>query len=236
MKLARLGTAAAVVGAAVAFAGIGVPTGAHGAATAVPRAITVSGTGTVITVPDRAQFTFGVSTDAKTATAALNGNASEMVKVINALKAAGVAGTDIQTQSVSLSPKYNQSGDEVVGYTATNAVTVTVKDLDKSGLYIDTAVGAGANQVSGPNLIRSDQSALYQRALRGAIADAVGKAKTIAGASRIRLGRVLNVVEGSAPTPVPFGVAAPAESPKQTPIEAGTTTVQATVTVTFAVA
>ena len=53
---------------------------------------------------------------------------------------------------------------------------------------IDAAVDAGANQVSGPNLVRSDPTALYRAALRVAIANARGKAQTIARASGLRSG------------------------------------------------
>jgi uncharacterized protein YggE len=235
MKLVRVATMVALFGVAVAFAGVGIPSGAHSATSVVTRSITVSGMGTVTTVPDRAQVSFGVSSDAKTATAALNANAAEMAKVIAALKGAGIAAADIQTQAVSLSPKYSEGGEVVIGYTVTNTVLATVKNLDKTGTYIDAAVAAGANQVNGPNLIRSDQSALYQQALKNAIADARAKATTIAAASAIKLGRVVNVVEGFAPSPVPLGVSSDAARATPTPIEPGTSLVQATLTVTFAV-
>ncbi len=55
------------------------------------RTITVSGTGTVTTVPNEADFTFGVSDTAATANAALGANASRMNAVIAALKGQGVA-------------------------------------------------------------------------------------------------------------------------------------------------
>src|SRR3989442_19920 len=83
-------------GVAVRCPGAGIPSGAEGAASAPVRSITGPGPGPVTTGPARGEISFGVTTDARTATAALNGNAADMVKVINALKAAGVAGTDIQ--------------------------------------------------------------------------------------------------------------------------------------------
>ena len=74
-------------------------------------------------MPDRAQVSFGVSTDAKTASAALRANAAEMTKVIAAVKAQGIAAADIRTELVSLSPRYSPNGEAVVGYTATNSVS-----------------------------------------------------------------------------------------------------------------
>jgi uncharacterized protein len=210
-------------------------TGAGGApaAASAQHSIVVSGNGSVATVPDRAQLSFGVSSDARTASAALRANAGEMTKVIAALKQQGIAAADIQTQFVSLSSRYTPNGADIVGYTATNSVNATVRKLDKVGGLIDAAVEAGANQVSGPNLVRSDQTALYRRALRAAIANARGKAQTIARASGLRLRRITDVTESGGPTPVPEAAKVGAAP---TPIEPGTQLVEASVTVTFSVA
>ena len=209
--------------------------GAAGASSeaTVQHSIVVTGQGSVSTVPDRAQVSFGVSTDAKTASAALRANAAEMTKVIAAVKGEGVAAADIKTDLVSLSPRYSQNGDTVVGYTATNSVSATIRNLAKIGGTIDAAVDAGANQVSGPNLARGDMTALYRAALRAAIANAKGKAQTIAAASGLHLRRITDVSEASsAPVPQPLTKAG---ADAATPVEPGTQLVEAAVTVTFAV-
>ena len=234
MKLVRIVAVAAAVGLLAAFAGVGRPEGARSASGAEPRAITVNGTGIVTSVPDRADFTFGVSTNAKTATAALNANAAEMTKVINALKAQGIPAADIQTASISLQPRYNAAGDDIVGYTASNSVTAHLRSLAKAGAIVDAAVAAGANQVSGPSLTRTDQQALYQRALRAAIADARKRAVTIAAASHVRLGPVRMVTEGSNVPPPPI-LAGRAQAPAATPLEPGTIQIEADVTVAFGI-
>lgn len=192
--------------------------------------ITVQGSGTVSAVPDRAQLSFGVETRAATARAALAGNATEMRKVIAAVKATGA--TDVQTQSVSLQPQYSEAG-AVQGYLAQNSVSATIRDLARAGAVIDAAVAAGANQVSGPSLSRGDQTELYRQALRAAIADARTRAQALATAANLSLGRVTQIVEGgSGPTPVFLG--AKAEDAASTPIEAGTQQIVASVQVTFA--
>jgi uncharacterized protein YggE len=176
-----------------------------------------------------------VSSDAKTASAALRTNAAEMTKVIAALKSQGIAAADLRTDLVSLSSRYSQNGETVVGYTATNSVSATVRNLAKIGAIIDAAVDAGANQVSGPNLVRSSAASLYRAALRAAIADARGKARTIAAASGLHIRRITDVAESSAaPSPTPLTAKASADA--STPVETGSTLVEATVTVTFAVA
>lgn len=90
---------------AVVAAAAGAPVSAAG-----NRTITVQGTGIVTTVPDEAQFSFGVSTTAPTAKAALAANAARMNRLIAALEKAGIARADIQTAEISLSPNTNENG------------------------------------------------------------------------------------------------------------------------------
>jgi uncharacterized protein YggE len=224
----------AVVGAVLAVLVAGA-TRAGGASSAAPQhSIVVAGQGSIVARPDRAQLTFGVSSEARSASAALRANAAEMTKVIAALKTQGIAAADLRTELVSLSPRYSQNGETVVGYTATNSVSATVRNLAKIGAIIDAAVEAGANQVSGPNLVRSSAASLYRAALRAAIADARGKARTIAAASGLHIRRITDVAESSAaPSPTPLTAKASADT--STPVETGSTLVEATVTVTFAV-
>ena len=223
----------ALIGAVVVGLVAGAAPATGSAAAAAQHSIVVTGDGSVETVPDRAQVSFGVSTDAKTASAALHADAAEMTKVIAAVKGQGIAAGDIRTELVSLSPRYTPNGETVVGYTATNSVSVTLRSLDKAGGVIDAAVDAGANQVSGPNLVRSDQSALYRQALRAAVANARGKAQTIAAASGLHLRRITDVTEGGSSGPVPLAPKSAVTS--STPVEPGTQLVEATVTVTFSV-
>src|SRR5712671_6893941 len=93
---------------ASAVAGIAQPRFGHAAGTTATKTITVTGNGSVTTVPDRAGFDFSVETRAATAKAALAQNAAAASAVAVALKNAGVADTDIQTSQVSLSPQTNQ--------------------------------------------------------------------------------------------------------------------------------
>ena len=210
-------------------------TGASAVNQAVPaqRSIVVTGSGSVSTVPDRGQLSFGVSTTGKTAAGVLRANSTQIAKVIAAVKAQGIAAADIRTEAVSLSPRTSQNGDEIVGYSAFDGVGVTVRSLAQVGVVIDAAVAAGANQVSGPSLVRSDSQALYRQALRAAIADARAKAQAIASASGIALQRITAVTEGSAAPPGPLATGR-TDTAEATPIEPGTQVIEATVTVTFA--
>jgi uncharacterized protein YggE len=220
------------------WAGIGRPEAAQGQTSGAEpaRGITVSGTGSVKAAPDRADFSFGVETQGDTAEAALAANSVAVRKVIDALEAAGVASSDIQTQQVSVSPRYDTNGQKITGYSAVNSVNATLRDLAEAGAVVDAAVRAGANQVYGPTLSISDQSGLYADALEKALEDARSKAKAIAAAAGVSLGSVVNIVEGeqSAP-PIPLA-ATGGEADQSAPIEPGLQDIQATLRVTFAIA
>jgi uncharacterized protein YggE len=193
--------------------------------------ITVNGVGAAATTPDRAAFSFGVTTQAATATAALARNSDAIAKVIAALRSHGIPEADIQTQAVSLNPRTSDNG-EIVGYTASNSVSAQ-SAVTKAGETIDAAAGAGATDISGPAFTASDEASLYRQALRAAVADAKAKAQALASAAGVSLGGVTSVVEGSS-APIPF--VDKAAAPTTTPVEPGTQRITANVTVTFALA
>jgi uncharacterized protein YggE len=235
MKVARIGLVVVALAALAAFIGVGMPEGAKGQADNPSHAITVHGTGKASTVPDRAGFAFGVSTKRKTAAEASEDNNREMTKLIEALRAAGVPDEDIQTSQISLYPSYSKSGSEVVGYEASNTVSVTVS-LAKAGAVLQAAVAAGANQVDGPSLTKADTDKLYANALRAAVADARARAEVLAAAAGVKLGEVVAIEEGSEPSgPIAYALDATA-SPEQAPIEPGKQDIEASVTVSFAIA
>jgi len=231
------GFAAAGIGAAV-LAGVVRPDTARGQTADVKPAsgITVTGTGSVKGAPDRADFSFGVETQGETSADALEANGRAVQKVIAALKQAGIADGDIQTQQVSVSPRYSSDGQKIVGYTATNSVNAKVRDLAKAGAIVEAAVAAGANQVYGPTFSISDQRDLYDDAMMKALEDARAKAETIARAADVSLGQVLSIVESSSYGP-PVPVAeAQAGGEVEVPIQPGQQEIIATLTVTFALA
>jgi uncharacterized protein len=234
MKPLRILIAAAFVLAVAALVGVAQPQQARGQEADGPdRSITASGLGSVTTVPDRAHFSFGVQAQSRTASQALEAADAQLTRVVAALRSAGIAQADIQTEQISLSPRTSEDGVQIVGYMAVSSVSVRVRNLDRAGPVVDAAVGAGANQVYGPSLTRSDQEAVYRGALKAAYADARAKAQALADAAGVTLGAMTSTVEGGASAPMPLA-AGRAEDAKAT-IEPGTQEIQASFSVTFAV-
>jgi uncharacterized protein YggE len=234
MKLTRFAVLVALGAAVVALAGVGRPETA-GSASKPAGGITVTGMGTVTSVPNEAEFSLGLQTKGATAREALAANSEKMRRVLSALKSAGVDKADIKTQDISVSPSYADEG-QIDGYTARNSVSVKIHDLSIAGKILDAASNEGANEVYGPSLSRSDQDALQAKALRDAVGDARKKAEALADAAGVRLGSVTAITEGSSGGPEPYYAQARlAVADKAAPVEPGTQDVQASVTVTFAI-
>lgn len=233
MKLVHLALLAAAGLTVAALAGVFQPSRAESAAAPDPGGhLTVLGTGSVSVVPDRTSFSFGTTNDAGTTADALRASATTVARVVEALRAAGIAKADIQTTEVSVSPRMNENGDAVVGYTASDSVSATVRKLGAAGDVVDAAVRAGANQVYGPDLAASDRDSAYDKALAAAVAKARDKAELLARTAGAKLGQITAVAESDG-TPQPLGAMGAARD-ASVQIEPGTQTVDATVTVTFA--
>jgi uncharacterized protein len=233
MKPIRIAALVLIGAAVVALAGVGRPDLAGGASEPA-GGITVTGTGTIQTVPDQAEFTLGVQTEGPTAREALATNSERMRRVLAALSSAGVAKEDLRTQDVSVSQSYSDDG-HADGYSAHNSVSVTIRDLAKAGSVLDAASNAGANDVYGPTLSRSDQDELQAKALRAAVDNARAKAGALADAAGVQLGSVTAIVEGSNGTTMPYFDVLRATRSPEAPIEPGKQDIQATVRITFAI-
>jgi uncharacterized protein len=232
-RIVQLGALAAALATALALAGVGRPELASGSS-GESRAVTVTGTADVQTVPDRAVFTFGVSTTAATARAAVAENAAKAQRVVAALRVKGIAEGDLRTQDVSVSPHWNDEGHRD-GYAAHASVEAKVRAIGRAGPVLDSAVAAGATETSGPTFERSDRQDVYRRALRRAFGDARAKAQALAAEADASLGRVLRMEEGAPPEP-PRPYFERAALAAETPVEPGTQEVEARVTVTFSLA
>jgi hypothetical protein len=197
--------------------------------------ITVVGTGSAHAIPDVSDWSFGVQSDADTASAALKEASAATRRILDALRSAGVSREDLRTEQVSLYPRMSSDGRAVVGYSASSSVQATVHRISKAGSILDAAVAAGANQVSGPMLRVSDSRAQYREAAAAALEDARARAQAIATDAGVTLGAPIAIIEsgsGGTPTPVYDRMAAGAA---EMPIEPGTQEISASLTVTFAI-
>lgn len=231
-----------VVAAALALA---VPATARAQFTQRPEAVrpilAVSASAEVEVVPDRASLGVAVETRGRTAAEAAAANARLQTAVIDGIKAAGIPAAQIRTAALSVSPEYQypEGGGRptVVGYQASNRVTVEVREMARIGAVLDAALNKGATSVDGPRFSASDPSAARKTALEQAVRKARAEADAIAAAAGVRIGGVLEIISDESPIEVRandamFRTRAMAAA-EATPVETGTLTVRASVTLRF---
>ena len=187
--------------------------------------------------PDQAQIDGGVASDAKTAREASDLNNAAMGKVLLALTGAGIDAKDYQTSRLSLQPQYapNRTGPSaVLGYRATNRVTIRLRDVNRVANIIDVLVGAGANDIGDIQFMVSQASRLLDEAREQAVADARRKAQIYARAAGVTLGEPLGISENGSPSPVFRGKLASGMA-ASAPVAQGEETLSVTVSVSWAI-
>lgn len=215
------------------------PVAAQETAPEADRTLDVSADATVTRPPDRAVIRLAVETVARTARAATTGNAEAMTAVLDALDELGIPRDAVQTEAVSLSPRYDRSDGSqeptITGYHAVNRVSVPVEDVDRVGAVVDAAVDAGANRVLGIQFELADPEAAYHDALEQAIAMARREAETAAAALGESLGPAIRVSTGGVRAPAPQGPVPEMMMRAQasTPVQPGELEVRATVSITY---
>ena len=183
------------------------PTGTPAADSAYrATTLSLSAYGETRIAPDMATISLGVQTDAPTAAGALQSNAAKMTQVIAALRRGGIAERDIQTSGLSINPQYvyveNQQ-PRLTGYQASNQVTISVRDLTRLGAVIDATVSAGATNVGGIAFGLQNPAAAEDAARLSAVRALQSKANLYAGATGMRVNRLVNLSEGGGYTPEP---------------------------------
>ncbi|HEX8222179.1 MAG TPA: SIMPL domain-containing protein [Allosphingosinicella sp.] len=200
----------------------------------------VVATGEVSRVPDLARISAGVVSIAPTATAALAQNATQMASVRAALKRAGIADRDIQTSSINLYPDYRHdpqgSNPQIVGYRASNEVSVRFRDIANSGRILDALVAQGANQINGPMLSIDKPEAALDEARTLAVTNARARAELYARALGKRVGRILSISEAGAnyaPPAVMMRAASRGAVADSTSVDPGEQTLAVSLSVSF---
>ena len=203
--------------------------------------LTVTGEGTASAVPEIATVRAGVESGAANAAAALEANNEATERVIEAIKAAGVAARDIQTANFSVQPRYGESRvqlneePEVVGYRVTNEVIVTLRDLDEMGSLLDRLVQVGANRINDVSFGfgRAKEEALMDQARKNAVQDARQKAELYAQAAGVELQGIASIDDGGIIRPMPAQHMRLAAASEAVPVERGESTVQANVIIVW---
>lgn len=182
--------------------------------------ISFSGHGEVNAVPDMASIYFSISKEAKTVKEAQAQVALVEKSSLDVLKANNVLEKDIKTSNASFSPKYEYKYEKtvspcneyncpmpgksvIVGYTASESITVKVRNTDDVGKIMQGLGTVGVSDLSGPNFSIDNEDGLKAQARKKAIDDAKEKAKVLAKDLGVRLGKITSFSEsGNYPMPM----------------------------------
>lgn len=208
------------------------------------RVMTVNGEGFVMAKPDMAIVTVGVATQGATAAQALDANNERMNALFQTISGLGIDDKDVQTSNFSVTPRYAVPDPErpdktrpgtIVGYNASNQVTVKVRDLRKLGDALDSFVAtAGANNLQGVAFDFNDPTPIMDEARRKAVADARRKAALYAEGAGVKLGPIQSISEGGGYYPQPvYAMARAAEMKASVPTAPGESRISANVSLTY---
>ncbi len=213
------------------------------------RTINVSAEGKTTAKPDLAQFSFSVVTEGGDLETVAKENNERLSKAIEFVKKEGIPNDDIKTTQYNLSPRYeydeHRKKSFITGYELTQTVLVKVKELDKNIDKVSSILGSitelGVNQVSGVSFTVEDQEKYLAQARTEAFEKAKTKAKAMADANGVKLGRVISFTEyQNGPIYMPYGKAmgmggdfSAAEAMPPAPIQTGTNEIVTSVSVTY---
>lgn len=212
-----------------------------------PPVIRVSASADVSIQPDHAVVRLGVLAEAPDAASAQNQVNETMQRVLDGMRRIGMPEQTLKTEDLSLYPVYGnqpypQRGEpqqpKIVGYRASNVVSVEVAELARIGEVIDAGIEAGANQLQGISFgVRNDAGARAE-AMRLAVEEARIQADAIADALGMRIVGVREVVAGEygVRPPMPYAEQRLAADIAATPVQPGQVDVTANVTVAYEIA
>ncbi len=181
--------------------------------------VSVSGKGEAFAVPDIALITFTTTKDAQTMEAAQKTVTDTTKKALDYLKSQGIAEKDIKTENYNAYPRYEwqkstimcvaypcpqpEGKNVLVGYSATQTISVKVRDTEKAGTLVTGLGGLGVINVDGPNFTVDDEDQVQAEARAKAIADAKEKAEQLSKQLGVKLVRIVSFSDnGNAPYPM----------------------------------
>ncbi|TVY07295.1 DUF541 domain-containing protein [Paenibacillus cremeus] len=196
----------------------------------------VIGEGSSTAAPDKAVIVLGAITENVSLSVAQKENADAVTSILSALTKLGIPKEQMQTVTYRIDTQYDYADGHQTfrGYQVTHMLQITIPNVDRTGLVVDTAVASGANQVNSIQFAMAHPEQHYRQALAEAVADARLKALTIAGALGVTLYPVPVQVQerslGAEPSPLPMAKFAMASA---TPIQPGELKIAAAVKLVF---
>ena len=174
--------------------------------------ISVDGTGDVLAVSDIASLTVNLTNEGKTAKEAQDLLNESITKTLTYLKDQKIEDKDIKSEYGGLTPKYSYNqpacytfpcptkDPTIVGYTATQSITIKVRIVDNASVIRTGLAGIGITDISGPTFSIDNEDSFKDQARAIAITQARTKAEVLAKELGVKLGKVINFSENNGST------------------------------------
>jgi uncharacterized protein YggE len=162
--------------------------------------ISVNGEAIVYVKPDRILINFGVETSDLEIAAAKSKNNNIVRRALTLFRESGIAEKDIQTDHLSIEPRYLQNYPKVefIGYFVRNAMIITVNDAARIEDLVTKALGAGVNYIHGIDFQSVDLKKYREEARVLALKAAREKAEKMSAVLGQTIGRPLQITDNYA--------------------------------------
>ncbi|MGA2620128.1 MAG: SIMPL domain-containing protein [Thermoguttaceae bacterium] len=160
--------------------------------------ITVTGEALVYAKPDKVILNFGIETRDTQLLVAKHKNADIWKKAAAAIKESGVPDKDVQTDYLSIEPRYKPPYDSVdppIGYVTRNMFVVTLSDPAKVESLISQMLEVGVNHVNGVEFQTTQFKQHRESARKLALKAAREKAEKMVAVLGCTIGRPLAINE-----------------------------------------
>jgi uncharacterized protein YggE len=157
--------------------------------------ISVTGDAQINVVPDKVQITLGVETTEESLADAKSSNDTRVAKILALAQSFKIDAKDVQTDYISVQPRYDNSPLHIIGYTVRKTVVVTLRDMSKFDDLLSSGIDTGANVVQGVQFLTSDLRKYRDQARELAIKAAREKADAMAAALGQKAGKALTITE-----------------------------------------
>lgn len=195
--------------------------------------ISVSGEGSVLAIPDVAEFTFSVKHEAKEVSEAQEKVADKVNGIVSFLKEKGVEEKSIKTVGYSTRPRYEwrspsrleiSSRERVlVGYEVIHTTKVTVEKMEDAGTLVGEVGEQGATNISGIKFLVENEDGLKKEARGLAIEDAKKEAEILSRDLGVEIIRLIDFSQSSVlpPYEIREGMLSSDDVKTETSFEAG---------------
>ena len=160
--------------------------------------ITVNGEAVVMVQPDQIVINFGIETWDKDIMVAKQKNNEIMKRAMTVIKESGIPDKDIQTDYLSVEPRYNDNYEkkDLIGYFIRNTFVVTMSDPEKVEDLVTAVLQSGVNYIHGINFQSTEFKKYREQARELALNAAKEKAEKMAGALGQLIGDPIQINEG----------------------------------------